>query len=39
VSTIIVAVTAIAILIAWRLGTFRDDDRALTEDEAETTSA
>ena len=25
---------AVAILIAWRLGTFRDADRALTEDEA-----
>jgi spermidine/putrescine transport system permease protein len=34
VSTIIVAVTAIAILIAWRLGTFRDEGRAVTEDEA-----
>jgi spermidine/putrescine transport system permease protein len=34
VSTIIVAVTAVAILIAWRLGTFRDEDRAQTEDEA-----
>jgi spermidine/putrescine transport system permease protein len=39
VSTIIVAVTAVAILIAWRLGTFRDEDRALTEDEAATKAA
>ena len=39
VSTIIVAVTAVAILIAWRLGTFRDEDRALTEDEAATKPA
>ena len=39
VSTIIVAVTAVAILIAWRLGTFRDEDRALTKDEADTKPA
>ena len=34
VSTIIVAVTAVAILIAWRLGTLRGSERAATEDEA-----
>ena len=32
ISTIIVAVTAVAILIAWRLGTFRDEERHVSED-------
>jgi spermidine/putrescine transport system permease protein len=36
VSTIIVAVTAVAILIAWRLGTLGRGERAATEDDAAT---
>ncbi len=32
ISTLIVAVTAVAILIAWRLGTFRGADRAVADD-------
>jgi putrescine transport system permease protein len=32
ISTLIVAVTAVAILIAWRLGTFRGEERRTTED-------
>jgi spermidine/putrescine transport system permease protein len=31
ISTIVVAVTALAILVAWRLGTFRGEERAVTE--------
>ena len=34
ISTIVVAVTALAILVAWRLGTFRGEERAVTEDSA-----
>jgi spermidine/putrescine transport system permease protein len=37
ISTIIVGITAVAILIAWRLGTFREEDvRVAPEPEAET---
>ena len=34
ISTIIVAVTAVAVLFAWRIGQRRGDDRAVGEDEA-----
>ena len=30
ISTIVVAITAIAILVAWRFGTFGDEDRRAT---------
>lgn len=32
ISTIVVAVTAVAILIAWRVGTFRGEERRASED-------
>jgi ABC-type spermidine/putrescine transport system permease subunit II len=34
ISTIIVAVTAVAILIAWRLGAFREEERKLVAEDA-----
>ena len=34
ISTIIVAVTAVAILIAWRLGTFRGEERSVSVEDA-----
>jgi len=34
ISTIVVALTALAILVAWRIGTFRGEERMATEDEA-----
>jgi ABC-type spermidine/putrescine transport system permease subunit II len=35
ISTIIVAVTAVAVLVAWRIGSFREDPgRVITEDDA-----
>ena len=33
ISTIVVAITAIAILVAWRFGTFRGEDRRATADD------
>jgi spermidine/putrescine transport system permease protein len=34
ISTIVVALTALAIFVAWRLGTFRGEPRMVSEDEA-----
>jgi ABC-type spermidine/putrescine transport system permease subunit II len=32
ISTIVVALTAVAILVAWRVGAFRDSERRVDED-------